>query len=378
MTTSLDHDFLHEVREGLRRYDFLDTRTMLAETIGALQVQQRIRDLEPGLRHGFDDLTARELYLDCTGRTDDLGLLCRVHWLTEICVRVIQVDGEDFVHVDDWLDVPVHVQDVLRASSLPHRPDDPDRGVLDSMLPMFRLLLELIDVAYERDDIDVVLKYLHLLAEYAPMLVWEQGLQSPGEPAVIGARITAATPAWDDPGRTSPCPRKDAAGAVARTAPLAMNGEREWGRYIDRALSRVSLLLQACGTSHDALGDRRGCREPCGMAPTGPGAMDMARRLQSVRSFADSSVVKLRHPSPLGHGFRLPDKGQVDAAWDDTRARLARAEHFRHHPPPEMDSWGALHGLASMVTYWSSAQEMQEATTVLADMRDTALGLLPA
>jgi hypothetical protein len=103
-----------------------------------------------------------------------------------------------------------------------------------------------------------------------------------------------------------------------------MNGQREWDHYLDQALSRVSLLLQACVTSHDPLGDRRGCREPCGMAATGPGALDMARRLQSVGSFAHSPVVNLRHLSPLGHGFRLPEKGQVDAAWDETQARLAR------------------------------------------------------
>jgi hypothetical protein len=377
MTTSLAHDFLHEVREGLRRYDFLDTRTMLAEMIGTIQVHQQIRGLEPGRRRGFDDLPATELYLGCASHDDDLGRLCRVHWLTEVCVRVIQVDGEDFVHADDWLDVPPNAQELLRACSLPHLPDDPDRGVLTSMLPMFRLLLELIDVAYEKDDIDAVLKYLHLIAEYAPLLVWEQIEDRLGEPTVITARL-ALTPTWDDAKRRAPCPRGDAARAIADTAPQATDNRQQWDRYLNEALSRVSILLQACGTSRARQHHHRLCREPCAMAPNGPGVEDLAYRLWSARVFARSRVVNLRHPSPLGHGFRLPDKAQVDIAWEDTITTLTQAHHYHDHLPPEADSWGALHGLASMVTYWTASDDMQDATTVLADLRDTALDLLPA
>lgn len=376
MTTSLDEHFIREVREGLRRYDFLDTRTTVAEMIGARQVELGIRGVEPARRQGFDDLTPAELYLRCAGSDDDLGRLCRIHWLTEVCVRIVQVDGEDFVHVGDWLDVPIEGQELLRAASLPHLPDDPERGVLRTMLPMFRLLMELIDVAYERDDIDSVLKYLHLIAEYAPLLAWERLMEGPGEPAVIAARLSQ-TPTWKDPARTRKCPRSDAAGSVARTAPVALNGRREWDTYLNQSLSRVSLLLGSCGASDPRLEGRRLCAEPCAVAPSGHDSEDLAWRLHSVHRFATSAVIGLRHPSPLGHGFRLPDKQELDGAWDDTVSRLMQARHYQRHAPTDADSWGALHGLASMITYWSGEDAMQEATTLLADLRQTALDLLP-
>lgn len=376
MTTNLDVSFVREVREGLRRYDFLDTRTTVAEMIGASQLALGLRGLEPGRRRGFDDLPPADLYLGCADRDDDLGRLCRIHWLTEVCVRVVQVDGEDFVLVDDWLDVPIDAQGLLRAASLPHVPDAPDRGVLRTMLPMFRLLMELIDVAYERDDIEAVLKYLHLIAEYAALLAWERVVASPGEPDVIATRLSWA-PTWQDAGRTRKCPRSDAAGSVARTAPVALTGPREWNKYLNQSLSRVSLLLGSCGASHQGLGGARLCAEPCAVAPAGHGSEDLAWRLHSVHRFATSAVISLRHPSPLGHGFRLPDKQELDDAWDTTVTRLMQAQHYQRHAPTEPDSWGALHGLASLVTYWAGAEQMQEATTLLADLRQTALDLLP-
>lgn len=370
--TDIDR-LLDDVVLGFERYDFLDTRTMLAEAIDAEQVRLGIETSARPRGIAVDDLSPADLYLGCDRREDLLGRLCRVHWLAEISDRVSRLDGEDFTDVDDWRDVPPEVQEVLRAAALPQSLEDQSMGMLGSLVPLYRLMMEVIDVAYERDDVDEVLKCAHLMAEYGGLLVWEKRLGHAGLPARIDSRLRSADPAWNADGRR--CPRRNDVEAVLKRSQDADRSDEALADYLGEGLSRVSSILLECGTAQPDV-TRGRCKNPCGMAPSWKGSQDLGWRLDSVRRFQNSPIVDLRHPSPNGHGFRVPDKAQIDEAWTATMAKQILRPHYRAHRPKDSVGSGALRGLYCLVSYWAGEGEVLEPTTVLSDLRGRALEIL--
>lgn len=275
--------------------------------------------------------------------------------------RVLELDAEDF---DRLSGVPEPLLAAVRAAHVPQRQDDPDRGALGTLLPTYRLFLEVLATRWTRGDLANVLVILHLIGEYLPLLAWEPVLGHAGDPQRLAAAVGGAASRWgSEPGTEegrrcdhSPSLRGALRDALRLTAvPQDQHGAQRWKRYLDRDHSRVSGALAQCA-NHPTEGRRevgRVCRQPCSVwtrVPTAAAA-DLGDRMALVAVYVDSPVVALRHAAPVGHGFGVPDPEEIGAAWAETWAKLVRPWESGRNPlasaAPEP---GPLPGLSAFLS----------------------------
>lgn len=327
-----------------RRYAFAEVAALLAEGAGG-------------------DLTTRN-----------------VAQLQQLCAfgqRLLDLDAEDFGEVDAATDaniehevasrvagdeVPAALRERALACRMPQSPGERHRGALGSLRPGYQLLLEVIDARFRRRETTAVVSAVHIVSEYAPLLVWEQVLGHAGDPARLGPAVSGQGSAWGDFGdRECPHTRPEKS-ATKRVLTISRENASGWRTYLDRQHSHVSHALAVCAVE---------CQRPCSvytrLSTADSEAVSHGSRL--ALALNDSAIVKLRHSAPVGHGFGVPSRGEVLAAWSRSRESLARLE-----PDIAKDDGFVLPGFAALVS--TLAGQPMEKDTLLADTAAGIAGLL--
>lgn len=241
--------------------------------------------------------------------------------------RLLTLDAADFADVDG---IPADLRAEVRRMQFPKEPLGEPRGSLDSLVPLVSLMVESLDVHWQRDHTAYVVLILHLLGEYLPLLAWEPVIGHAGDPLRLRRQTEGTLWATDD--CAMPRQRRSAAERVVAMDPDSSGGgvhPEQWQAYLDRWHSRVSAALQQCALRP---GDGRpnpddaGCDKACAMVTRlDDGVLgDLAARMALAKVFSESPVVALRHSAPVGHFFGVPDRDEVRQAWEETVQRLCR------------------------------------------------------
>lgn len=239
------------------------------------------------------------------------------HELATAAKRVLDLDAEDFGVISVGFDRPWS-QD-LRDASFPREPRDPHRGALRSLVPLYELMLEVLDLRAQRHEPLQIVVTAHLIGEYLCQLAWESTLGHAGDPLVLGTFVGER---WgtDDP----TCAHSSALRATARRALNACSGDvAGYTAYLDRFHSRLGETLAVCGMNHATIdaGERPDvgdtCPAPCGWVLRMPREQrrDLDARLRLAKLYESSAIVALRHHAPVGHFFGVPSVQEISEAW---------------------------------------------------------------
>ena len=251
--------------------------------------------------------------------------------LAEAARRVLDLDAEDFTAISRTFATPWAGR--LADSSFPALPRDPIRGALGSLVPLYELMLEVLQVrALRREPLQVVVT-AHLIGEYLIQLAWESTLGHGGDPLRLGEFVGGSR--WGTDARE--CPHSSALRSTARRALNACSGDvAGFTTYLDRFHSRQGEALGICAvTASNGPGDVVGrgerpdvgepCPNPCGFV-TGLGRerrRDLDARVRLAGLYVDSPIVALRHHAPVGHFFGVPSVAEISEAWRRTWERVS-------------------------------------------------------
>jgi hypothetical protein len=245
----------------------------------------------------------------------DLG---RARQLAEVARRVLDLDAEDFTAISRQWDAPWAAR--LADCSFPAEPRDPIRGALGSLIPLYELMLEVLQIrALRREPLQVVVT-AHLIGEYLIQLAWESTLGHAGDPLRLPDFVGGSRWGTDDPA----CRHPSTLRSTARRALHACSGDvPAYTTYLDRFHSRLGDAFGVCGLSLDvvARGDRPDIGEPCPnpcffvtrLGKEHRRSLDARVRLALL--YIDSPIVALRHHAPVGHFFGVPSAAEISAAW---------------------------------------------------------------
>jgi len=293
--------------------------------------------------------------------------------------RLLDLDAEDFGNPDAATDansdhsfadrvrgdgVPPALVARALACRMPQHPGERRRGALGSLRPVFGLLLEVIDARWRRRETAGLVAAVHITSEYLPLLVWERVLGHAADPAQLPAQVGGEGSAWgdfDDAGCRHTRAEKGAASHAMRAIRDSPAG---WRSYLDRQHSHVAHALAVCAVE---------CERPCTVL-TRHRAEDqktVEAGCRTALSYVDSSIVRLRHTAPVGHGFGVPSPAEVLAAWEHSREALAR-----HEPAVLTQDGFPLPGLPSLFSALAGARERPD--TILADTADALVEALSA
>jgi hypothetical protein len=303
--------------------------------------------------------------------------IARLQQLCAFGQRLMELDAEDFGEADATIASNVEHETASRIASatvppalrkralecrMPQAPHEMPRGALASLHPTFRLLLEVIDVRFRRGETMGVIAGVHIASEYAPMLVWERVLGHSGDPTLLAEAVGGENSLW---GRSESraCPHTKAEKSAAKRA-LLVSRENVvgWRAYLDRQHSVTSKALGTCAAN---------CPRPCTVyTRLSASQADMVTiGCRIALRLSTSTLIKLRHSAPVGHGFGVPSRDEVLAAWDHTREAMARLD-----PKVAADDGFVLPGFANLVS--TLAGERLEASTLIADTATSIIELL--
>ena len=239
--------------------------------------------------------------------------------------RVLDLDGEDFAAIATGFNAPWAAR--LAASGFPADPRAAERGALGSLVPLYQLMLEVLELrAIRREPLQVVLT-AHLIGEYLPQLAWESTLGHAGDPLLLEDRVGGSRWGTEDPR----CPHPPALRSTARRALNACSGDVDgYTAYLDRFHSRQGDALAVCAVNASTVspGERPDigdwCPNPCSFVTDEPleerRALD--GRVRLARLYVESPLVALRHHAPVGHFFGVPSTAEISEAWLGTWDRL--------------------------------------------------------
>lgn len=314
--------------------------------------------------HWFDAVA------DLLGREHDAGPFAAVHGvgvgvgqghvqrLATIGKRVLDLDAEDFGELSDNSSEAWSLK--LGAASFPRLPKDPRRGALGSLVPLYELMLEVLDLRANRHEPLQVVVTAHLIGEYLCQLAWESRLGHGGDPLQMSASVGGR---WgtEDP----ECPHSSALRATARRSLHACSGdEPAYTAYLDRFHSRLGDALAVCAMNHETIeaGERpdvgETCPNPCTFAVERPLAerRDLDARVRLAIIYTDSPIVALRHHAPVGHFFGVPSTKEISDAWVRTYEKLLTPWADGENPllngaiPGRPDTGEALPGMSALVS----------------------------
>jgi hypothetical protein len=287
------------------------------------------------------------------------GALSRARELAEVARRVLDLDAEDFTAISRRTDAPWAGR--LSESSFPALPRDPVRGALGTLVPLYELMLEVLQVrAVRREPLQVVVT-AHLIGEYLIQLARESTLGHGGDPLRLAAFVGGSRWGTEDP----VCRHSSALRSTARRALHACAGDVPgYTTYLDRFHSRLGEAFGVCGLNFDVVG--RGERpdvgepwpNPCAFV-TGLGRdrrRDLDARIRLAMLYIDSPIVALRHHAPVGHFFGVPSVAEISEAWLSTWEKVSAPWPDGANPvatpalPARTPEGEALPGLAALVS----------------------------
>nr|WP_156610530.1 hypothetical protein [Auraticoccus cholistanensis] len=286
------------------------------------------------------------------------GPEARAAALARVARRVLDLDAEDFGAVAAQYDRPW--ADRLTDSAFPIEPRDERRGALGSLVPLYELMLEVLDLRAARGEPLQVVVTAHLIGEFLAQLAWETRLGHAGDPMRMAADVGGR---WGSEDRR--CPHSSAQRATARRALNACDGDRVgYTAYLDRFHSRLGDALAVCAMNHRtvAAGERpevaQTCPNPCGFALEGDLAArrDLDARVRLALLYVESPLVALRHHAPVGHFFGVPSTAEISRAWVQTWERLSQPwadgcnPLLLDGPPGRPEPEEALPGMSALVS----------------------------
>lgn len=258
---------------------------------------------------------------------------------------VVDMDAEDWGELHG---VPEELLAAVRQAHMPQVSDDPDRGALKSLAPTYGLFLESLYTRWLQDDFFGALAVLHLMGEYLPLLAWESMLGHAADPRLMPRDVGGVGSRWGSDQHEPEGRRCDHSPTIRGALRVALrigfperNGGpiqagKAWLAYLDRDHARVSGALAQCGTHRDQgrpdVG--RECRDPCSvwLRHDQPAREDLADRLALAGVYVEGPLVALRHAAPVGHGFGVPDREEILAAWQRGWQQLTKPWSGRPNP----------------------------------------------
>lgn len=257
--------------------------------------------------------------------------------------RVLDLDAEDFGTIAGGFSTPWAAR--LSQSCFPLDPRGRNRGALGSLVPLYELMLEEIDIRAKRHEPLQIVVTAHLIGEYLPQLAWESTIGHGGDPLRLDDYVGER---WgtDDPA----CPHSSALRATAKRALNACNGDVPgYTAYLDRFHSRLGDALAVCAMNHQTIdaGQRpdvgETCPNPCSFALRGSLAKrrDLDARVRLALLYIESPIVALRHHAPVGHFFGVPSVQEISTAWLRTWERVSAPWNDGQNPLQLGDVRGA-------------------------------------
>ena len=273
--------------------------------------------------------------------------------------RVLDLDAEDFGLLAAGFDTPWAVR--LADSSFPAEPRAPVRGALGSLVPLYELMLEVLDVRDARREPLQVVVTAHLIGEYLPQLAWESTLGHGGDPLLLEDTVRGSKWGTEDPS----CPHSSALRSTAKRALHACRGDVPgYTAYLDRFHSRQGDALAVCAVNGATIGPGQRpdvgdwCPTPCSFVTDLPleYRRDLDARVRLAKLYVESPVVALRHHAPVGHFFGVPSTTEISEAWLRTWERLSAPWNDGANPlmqqplESEVAAHEALPGMAALVS----------------------------
>jgi hypothetical protein len=265
--------------------------------------------------------------------------------LQRLCLfgqRLLDLDAEDFDMADAEAGGPQYTMLVERAREcrMPQEPRERHRGALTTLLPAYRLLLEVLQARHTRHDMAGLVATAHIMAEYLPLLAWEVPWGHAADPGRIVDDVTGGDSRFGmhDP---SCCHNRSDRSAAAKVLRIHMAPGEGWRTYLDRQHSNVAHAMGVCAAD---------CRQQCDVVTrlSLPEQELVNERCTVALAFGDSSLIRLRHAAPVGHGFGVPSVQEVAATWEHTREVMSNrgglAEMVRN------EDGFCLPGLPSMIS----------------------------
>jgi hypothetical protein len=298
----------------------------------------------------------------------------KIHALAEAGERLLDLDAEDFEVIAASGVLPHGVVQNVRNAQFPRTPNAKQRGSLSSIVPLYELMLEALDVRWRRREPIHVVVLLHLIAEYLPLLAWQKQLGNAGDPPKLAAFAKVTGSKWGTDDRTCDHTANQRSGA-ARVAHASRGDVESWTVYLDRFHSRVSEALGRCASHPD--GGRPAlegvCRRPCTLWTQldEHARHDLSARVHLARMYAESPVVALRHHAPVGHFFGVPAPNEIADTWQRSWERLIRPWAGGRNPlaaAANEEHEEALPGMKALVT--AIAGRPVAAGTTLGHIRD--------
>ena len=306
----------------------------------------------------------------------------RVGVLCDVARRVADLDAEDFAELAAYPGIPAGVATVLSQSSWPRTRTDESRGALSSLSTTFGLLLEIIQLRLERDEVNDVLAVLHLAADYLPILAWQSVLGHAADPALLRFDIGVSQGDWRHEGKQ--CVLDEWSRLTMQNAVLGIGitgSASGWWRFITRQHSTVASALSVCAGSPGGTPDKpqnQICVQPCSMLPADSEVRAaLAWRVELARRFARSPLMRLRHGSPVGHFFAVPDVPTLHQAWAETWRILTRdANAAAGNPLSAATVSGPLPGVTELFSAVAGDAGPVVETRVMTQLRVAVRGVL--
>jgi hypothetical protein len=289
----------------------------------------------------------------------------RAALVTSVCEfghRLLVLDAEDFATDPGSRGLPDELRRAAWACHLPQTSREQPRGVLESMRPLYALLLEVIRIRWEQRELSAMIAAVHMASEYLPLLAFEPELGHGGDPARWPAGLRAKGSRFGVIGDRECSHTNSEKSAADRTLRVAGEPPEGWRAYLDRQHSQVAGALATCVTR---------CKNPCTAMDWAADHSALTERCRVALEFAETPLVRLRHAAPVGHGFGEPSSEEVLDAWARSRVHLGR--NGVGHRATNDDGY-PLPGLPSLISAVAAA-EIRPAT-LLSDVAGEVVALL--
>ena len=143
----------------------------------------------------------------------------RARDLAQVARRVLDLDAEDFLAIAREHRRPWAAK--LAASSFPAEPRDEIRGALASLVPLYELMLEVLQIRAARAEPLQVVVTAHLIGEYLIQLAWESTLGHGGDPLLLADFVGGSRWGSED----ASCAHSSALRSTAKRALHACHGD---------------------------------------------------------------------------------------------------------------------------------------------------------